>query len=83
MLTRAMAVEWARRNLQIDRDRPATSPALTRCPRRRPSWTAWISAPADDAGQPEVARAAVSSRLHPPDSLNSQMLVDGGLLAAV
>ncbi|HEY4246732.1 MAG TPA: SDR family oxidoreductase [Lacunisphaera sp.] len=88
MLTRAMAVEWARHNLQINGIGPGYfMTELTRPLVENPEFNKWICdrTPAGRWGQPqELVGAAVFLASHASDFVNGQVIyVDGGLLAAI
>jgi gluconate 5-dehydrogenase len=88
MLTRAMAVEWARHNLQINGIGPGYfATELTRPLVENPEFNKWICGrtPAGRWGRPdELVGAAVFLAAPASDFVNGQIIyVDGGLLAAV
>jgi gluconate 5-dehydrogenase len=88
MLTRAMAVEWARHNLQINGIGPGYIVTdMTRPLVENPEFNQWICGrtPAGRWGRPEeLAGAAVFLASAASDFVNGQILyVDGGLLAAI
>ncbi|HEY0709399.1 MAG TPA: SDR family oxidoreductase [Polyangia bacterium] len=88
MLTRAMAVEWARHNLQINGIGPGyILTALTQPLADNPEFDRWIRGrtPAGRWGTPEeLVGAAVFLAAPASDFVNGQILyVDGGLLAAI
>ena len=88
MLTRAMAVEWAKHNVQINAIGPGyfvtelTQPLVA-----NPEFNAWICqrTPAGRWGRPEeLVGAAVFLASAASDFVNGQILyVDGGLLAGI
>jgi len=88
MLTRAMAVEWARHNVQVN----AIGPGYFRTPMTRPladdpKFDAWLKArtPAGRWGLPEeLIGPAVFLASEASSFVNGQVLyVDGGILAAL
>jgi gluconate 5-dehydrogenase len=88
MLTRAMAVEWAKYNLQINAIGPGYfATELTRPLVENPEFNAWVCkrTPAGRWGQPEeLTGAAVFLASRASDFVNGQIIyVDGGMLAAV
>ena len=88
MLTRAMAVEWARHNLQINGIGPGyIVTELTRPLVENPEFNQWICGrtPAGRWGRPdELVGAAVFLAAPASDFVNGQIIyVDGGLLAAI
>jgi gluconate 5-dehydrogenase len=88
MLTRAMAVEWARHNLQVNGIGPGyIVTELTRPLVENPEFNQWICGrtPAGRWGRPEeLVGAAVFLAGAASDFVNGQILyVDGGLLAAI
>jgi gluconate 5-dehydrogenase len=88
MLTRAMAVEWARHNLQINGIGPGyILTALTKPLADDPEFDRWIRGrtPAGRWGLPEeLVGAAVFLAAPASNFVNGQILyVDGGLLAAI
>jgi gluconate 5-dehydrogenase len=88
MLTRAMAVEWARHNLQINGIGPGYIVTdMTRPLVENPEFNQWICGrtPAGRWGRPEeLAGAAVFLASAASDFVNGQIIyVDGGLLAAI
>ena len=88
MLTRALTVEWAKHNLQINGIGPGYFLTdLTRPLHDDPKFNAWICGrtPAGRWGDPaELIGAAVFLASAASDYVNGQILyVDGGLLAAV
>ena len=88
MLTRAMAVEWARFNLQINGIGPGyIETELTRPLVEDPEFNRWICGrtPAGRWGRPEeLVGAAVFLAAPASDFVNGQVIyVDGGLLAAI
>jgi gluconate 5-dehydrogenase len=88
MLTRAMAVEWAGHNLQVNGIGPGyILTPLTQSLADNPDFDRWIRArtPAGRWGQPdELAGAAVFLAAPASDFINGQIIyVDGGLLAAI
>jgi gluconate 5-dehydrogenase len=88
MLTRSMAVEWARHNVQINGIGPGYFLTdMTRALHADPAFDAWIRSrtPAGRWGQPEeLVGAAVFLSSAASDFVNGQILyVDGGLLAAI
>jgi gluconate 5-dehydrogenase len=88
MLTRAMTVEWARHNLQINGIGPGyIATELTAPLQADPAFDQWIRArtPAGRWGRPEErVGAAVFLAAPASDFVNGQVLyVDGGLLAAI
>jgi gluconate 5-dehydrogenase len=88
MLTRAMAVEWAPHNLQINGIGPGyIVTELTRPLVENPEFNRWICGrtPAGRWGRPdELIGAAVFLAAPASDFVNGQIIyVDGGLLAAI
>ncbi len=88
MLTRAMAVEWARHNLQINGIGPGyIDTEMTRPLIENPEFDSWVKArtPAGRWGRPEdLVGAAVFLASSASDFVNGQIIyVDGGLLASV
>jgi gluconate 5-dehydrogenase len=88
MLTRAMAVEWARHGLQCNGIAPGYFVTeLNRALVENPDFNRWICGrtPAGRWGQPhELAGAAIFLASRGSDFVNGQILtVDGGLLAAL
>jgi gluconate 5-dehydrogenase len=88
MLTRAMAVEWARHNLQINAIGPGyIDTELTRPLLQNAEFNQWICGrtPAGRWGRPEDLVGAVVFLAAPASNfVNGQIIyVDGGLLAAV
>ena len=88
MLTRAMATEWARHNLQINGIGPGYfATELTAPLVQNPKFNDWICArtPAGRWGQPEeLVGAAVFLASAASNFVNGQVIyVDGGLLAAI
>ena len=88
MLTRAMATEWARHNLQVNGIGPGYfETELTRPLVQDPEFNQWICArtPAGRWGKPEeLVGAAVFLASGAADFVNGQIIyVDGGLLAAI
>jgi gluconate 5-dehydrogenase len=88
MLTRAMAVEWAKHNLQANAIAPGYMRTdMTGVLRVDPEWDRYICArtPAGRWGEPrELIGAAVFLASRASDFVNGQILfVDGGLLAAL
>jgi gluconate 5-dehydrogenase len=88
MLTRAMAVEWAKHNLQVNGIGPGyITTELTRPLAENPEFNKWLLArtPAGRWGRPEeLVGAAVFLGSRASDFVNGQILyVDGGLLAAL
>lgn len=88
MLTRAMAVEWAKHGLQANGIAPGYFVTeLNRPLVENPEFNGWICqrTPAGRWGQPhELAGAAVFLASRASDFVNGQILfVDGGLLAAL
>ena len=87
MLTRAMAVEWARHNLQVNGIGPGYfETELTRPLRENAEFDKWVCqrTPAARWGRPsELAGAAVFLASAASDFVNGQILfVDGGFLAS-
>lgn len=88
MLTRAMAVEWAKHGLQCNAIAPGYfATPLTTALMANPDFNQWICGrtPAGRWGQPhELAGAAIFLASRASDFVNGQMLaVDGGLLAGL
>lgn len=88
MLTRAMAVEWARHGLQCNGIGPGyIVTELNRTLVENPEFNAWVCrrTPAGRWGQPEeLVGAAVFLASRASDFVNGQILyVDGGMLAAL
>jgi gluconate 5-dehydrogenase len=88
MLTRAMAVEWAKHNLQINAIGPGyIVTELTKGLVENPEFDKWIRGrtPAGRWGRPdELVGAAVFLAARASDFVNGQIIyVDGGLLAAI
>ena len=88
MLTRAMAVEWARHNIQANGIGPGyVLTEMTRQLADDPEFDAWIRrrTPAGRWGDPaELVGAAVFLASDASDFVNGQILyVDGGILAAL
>jgi gluconate 5-dehydrogenase len=88
MLTRAMAVEWAKHNLQINGIGPGyIATEMTRPLMENPEFNQWICGrtPAGRWGRPdELVGAAVFLAAPASDFVNGQIIyVDGGLLAAI
>ncbi len=88
MLTRAMAVEWARHNIQANGIGPGYFlTEMTRKLADDPEFDAWIRSrtPAGRWGNPdELVGAAVFLASAASDFVNGQILyVDGGILAAL
>jgi gluconate 5-dehydrogenase len=88
MLTRAMAVEWARHNLQINGIGPGyILTEMTKVLADNPEFDRWICArtPAGRWGRPdELVGAAVFLAAPASDFINGQIVyVDGGLLAGI
>jgi gluconate 5-dehydrogenase len=88
MLTRAMAVEWAKHNLQINGIGPGyITTELTKPLAENAEFTRWLFArtPAGRWGRPEeLVGAAVFLGSRASDFVNGQILyVDGGLLASL
>ena len=88
MLTRAMAVEWARHNIQANGLGPGyLLTAMTQALAADAAFDAWIRArtPAGRWGEPaDLVGAAVFLASSASDFVNGQVLyVDGGLLAAL
>ena len=88
MLTRAMAVEWARHNLQINGIGPGyIETELTRPLVENAEFNQWIigRTPAGRWGRPgDLVGAAVFLAGPASDFINGQIIyVDGGLLAAI
>ncbi|HTB80656.1 MAG TPA: SDR family NAD(P)-dependent oxidoreductase [Opitutaceae bacterium] len=88
MLTRAMAVEWAKHNLQVNGIGPGYfMTELTKPLVENPEFNQWVCqrTPAARWGQPhELVGAAVFLASPAADFVNGQIIyVDGGLLAAI
>ena len=88
MLTRAMAVEWAPHNIQVNGIGPGYFLTdMTRPLADDPKFDAWLRrrTPAGRWGRPEdLVGAAVFLSSRASDFVNGQILyVDGGLLAAI
>ena len=88
MLTRAMATEWAKHNLQVNGIGPGYfATELTKPLVENPEFNKWICGrtPAGRWGNPEeLVGAAVFLSSRASDFVNGQIIyVDGGLLAAV
>jgi gluconate 5-dehydrogenase len=88
MLTRAMAVEWAKHNLQINGIGPGyILTEMTKVLADDPEFDRWICGrtPAGRWGRPEeLVGAAVFLAAPASDFINGQIVyVDGGLLAAI
>jgi gluconate 5-dehydrogenase len=88
MLTRAMATEWARHNLQVNAIGPGYfETELTRPLRENAEFDQWIRrrTPAGRWGKPEeLVGTAVYLASPASDFVNGQIIyVDGGLLAAI
>ena len=88
MLTRAMAVEWARHNIQANGIGPGYFlTEMTRKLAADPQFDAWVRArtPAGRWGDPvELVGAAVFLASRASDFVNGQVIyVDGGVLAAL
>jgi gluconate 5-dehydrogenase len=88
MLTRAMAVEWAKHNLQINGIGPGyILTDLTKPLADNPEINRWVCArtPAGRWGLPEeLVGAAVFLASRASDFVNGQIVyVDGGMLAAL
>ena len=88
MLTRAMAVEWARHNLQINGIGPGYfATELTKPLLENPEFNAWVCkrTPAGRWGKPEeLVGTAVFLASRASDFVNGQIVyVDGGMLAAI
>ena len=88
MLTRAMATEWARHNLQVNGIGPGYFVTeLTKPLVENPEFNQWICArtPAGRWGRPEeLVGAVVFLASKASDFVNGQIIyVDGGLLAAI
>ncbi|MEO5961777.1 MAG: SDR family oxidoreductase [Opitutaceae bacterium] len=88
MLTRAMAVEWAKHNLQINGIGPGYfETEMTKALVANPEFNAWVCkrTPAGRWGKPEeLVGAAVFLASRASDFVNGQILyVDGGMLAAL
>ncbi|MEI6105543.1 MAG: SDR family NAD(P)-dependent oxidoreductase [Opitutae bacterium] len=88
MLTRAMATEWARHNLQVNGIGPGYfATEMTQPLVDNPEFSQWLCArtPAGRWGQPgELIGATVFLASRAADFVNGQIIyVDGGLLAAI
>jgi gluconate 5-dehydrogenase len=88
MLTRAMATEWAKHNIQVNGIGPGYFLTdLTRPLAENPEFNRWICArtPAGRWGDPEeLVGAAIFLASRASDFVNGQVLyVDGGLMAAI
>jgi gluconate 5-dehydrogenase len=88
MLTRAMAVEWAKHNIQINAIGPGYfATELTQALVQNPEFNSWICkrTPAGRWGKPEeLIGAAVFFASPASDFVNGQILyVDGGLSSAI
>jgi gluconate 5-dehydrogenase len=88
MLTRAMAVEWARHNIQVNGIGPGYFlTEMTRKLAEDPKFDAWIKSrtPAGRWGDPsELVGAAIFLASTASDFVNGQIIyVDGGILAAL
>jgi gluconate 5-dehydrogenase len=88
MLTRAMAVEWAERNIQVNAIGPGYFITdVTRALAENPEFDAWLKArtPAHRWGDPqELVGAAVFLASEASSFVNGQVIyVDGGILAAI
>jgi len=88
MLTRAMAVEWARHNIQVNGIGPGYFlTEMTRKLAEDPKFDAWIKSrtPAGRWGDPsELVGAAIFLASAASDFVNGQIIyVDGGILAAL
>jgi gluconate 5-dehydrogenase len=88
MLTRAMAVEWAKHNIQINAIGPGYfATELTQALVQNPEFNSWICkrTPAGRWGKPEeLIGAAVFFASTASDFVNGQILyVDGGLSSAI
>jgi gluconate 5-dehydrogenase len=88
MLTRAMTVEWARHNLQVNGIGPGYfATELTKPLVENPEFNAWVCqrTPAGRWGNPEeLVGAAVFLASAASDFVNGQIIyVDGGMLAAL
>jgi gluconate 5-dehydrogenase len=88
MLTRAMATEWARHNIQVNGIGPGYFlTEMTRTLADDPTFDAWIKqrTPAGRWGNPdELIGATVFLASEAASFVNGQILyVDGGLLAAI
>jgi gluconate 5-dehydrogenase len=88
MLTRAMAVEWAKSNVQVNGIGPGyIATELTKPLMENPAFNAWLCArtPAGRWGRPEeLVGAAVFLASRASDFVNGQIIyVDGGVLAAL
>jgi gluconate 5-dehydrogenase len=88
MLTRAMAVEWAKHGLQVNAIGPGYfATELTKPLVENPEFNAWVCqrTPAGRWGRPdELVGAAVFLSSHASDFVNGQILyVDGGMLASL
>jgi gluconate 5-dehydrogenase len=88
MLTRAMAVEWAERNIQVNAIGPGYFITdVTRPLAENPEFDAWLKArtPAHRWGDPkELVGAALFLASEASSFVNGQVIyVDGGILAAI
>ena len=88
MLTRAMAVEWARHNVQVNAIGPGYfATELTKPLVENPEFNAWVCqrTPAGRWGRPdELIGAAVFLAARASDFVSGQVIyVDGGMLAAL
>ena len=88
MLTKAMAVEWAKHNIQVNAIGPGYfATAMNRSLRENPAFDAWVKqrTPAGRWGLPEeLVGAAVFFASGASDFVTGQVLyVDGGWLAAL
>ncbi len=88
MLTKAMAVEWGKHNIQVNGIGPGYfATEMNRPLKENPQFDAWIRSrtPAGRWGEPEeLIGAAVFLASRASDFVNGQILyVDGGILAAL
>jgi gluconate 5-dehydrogenase len=88
MLTKAMAVEWGRHNIQVNGIGPGYfATEMNRPLKENPQFDAWIRSrtPAGRWGEPEeLVGAAVFLASRASDFVNGQIIyVDGGILAAL
>jgi len=88
MLTKAMTVEWARHNIQVNGIGPGYILSdMTKHLADRPDFDQWVKAraPAGRWGQPsDLVGAAVFLSAPASDFVNGQIIyVDGGILAAL
>lgn len=88
MLTKAMAVEWGKHNIQVNGIGPGYFATEMNQPLKAdPKFDAWIRSrtPAGRWGEPEeLVGAAVFLASHASDFVNGQIIyVDGGILAAL